>query len=431
MFEQIAGYEKIKKELLTIRDWILNGPKNADIRLPKGILFHGRPGNGKTLFLKEYSESFDARVFSIDGNEEKTCDEIRKTFLMTKAHPFAIVLIDEIDLLIGNRPDVERIIQSELDGIDSNHYLLVLATTNHISALDDALLRRGRFDRIFTIDKPDYQSRKELLSFYFQKLGISGDIDLEYLAHVMIDTSCADITAIANDVLLRHGKEVTTFDVEDSFSRIADNRFDELMMFDPSKTNIEVAYHEVGHSLMVYKNRQIFKLFKAYFLDDDRLGVTRFFPMDERYDATEILFQEIEIALGGYVMVKEVFHRLPSGTSSDLQGCRDDAVRLVNKLGYAGPQFVLPWFSPKSRMESEGAKRRNELAMEKLIHKTEKRVRKYLKKHRKEADKLAEIMMQKGFIDAADVESVMNPSRTKEAKPHFKSVGQISRSVSA
>ena len=57
MFEKIAGYEVVKEELIRIRDWFLNKDilNNENIRLPKGILFHGTPGNGKTLFINEYA----------------------------------------------------------------------------------------------------------------------------------------------------------------------------------------------------------------------------------------------------------------------------------------------------------------------------------------------------------------------------------------
>ena len=409
MFEKIAGYEEVKEELLRIREWILNRSnyENKNAKLPRGILFHGRPGNGKTLFLREYAESFNAPIIIIEGNESNICKEIHSAFQKSKKNDFTIILIDEIDLLISKRGDVERVLQAELDGIDSNCNVLVLATTNSIHSLEEALLRSGRFDRTIEIGRPNRKSRKELFDYYLKKMGIAGNVDSDYLSKITYGVSGADISAIVNDVYLRCGCTATTDDVEDSYYRIKDGVYNPHTSFDPKKANMEIAYHEVAHALLIYKNKNNFSFYRALFGKDCACGYTRSFPVDEDLESSESYFQRIEISLAGYVISKLKFHKLDGGCIDDLQKSREAAVRLVNKQGLIGPQYVLPWFDNRERMETEISKRRNEITIEHIIHKTEKTVRKYLKKHMKEIDKLVSIMMEKGYIDATDLQLVM------------------------
>lgn len=417
MFERIAGYSDIKEELVRIRSWILNKDiqSNPTVKLPKGILFYGRPGNGKTLFLKEYSESFDAPIINIVGNKTNTSLEVHNAFLKSKKNDFSIIIIDEIDLLIAKRGEVARTLQSEMDGVDSSKNVLVLATTNSIRSLDDALLRSGRFDRTIEVGKPNAESRKELLNFYITKLGIKGNIDTDYLSRVIHGVSCSDITAILNDVLLRCGFNAKTENVEESFYRIMDGNFNPNNSFDPTKARKEIAYHEVAHALLLHKYKQNFNFYKAAFGKECASGLTRFFPVDENDEKSEIYFQRIEISLAGYVATKLIFKRLDGGCTNDLQEARDYAVKLVNKLGLIGPECVLPWFSNDRRMETDISKRRNEKAIEKLIKRSMKSVKKYLSSHMNQIVCLGKLMMEKGFINSVDLENVMNPTKPIES----------------
>ena len=410
MFKNIAGYDDVKEELLKIKSWIINRKKfkNKSVKLPKGILFYGRPGNGKTLFLKEYSKSFNLPILSISGNETNSCSEILKVFRESKKNDFTIILIDEIDLLLSKKEDCERILLGELDGVDSVQNILVLATTNSLHSLNSALLRSGRFDRTIEIGYPDIDSRKRLLELYIGKLKIKGDINTKYLSKIISGTNGADIMSILNDAYLRCGNKVTTDDIEDSFYRIMNSDFSLHCSFDPLKANPEIAYHEVAHALIMYKNKNIFTFYKAFFGKNCLSGYARSYPTNEHeHECSEYCFEEIEICLAGYVMTKLKFNKLDSGSISDLQKSRDYAVKLVNKLGYNGPESVLPYYSDQLRMESWIRKRKNEHVIESIIKRSQFNVKKYLKKHMKEAESLASIMMNKGYIDADDLKTVM------------------------
>ena len=413
MFEKIAGYNDVKEELIRIRSWFIDfyeNPTNDNIRLPKGILFYGSPGNGKTLFIEEYSNSFGFPVIFFKGNDDNISMEIHNAFNKSKEFDFSIILIDEIDQLIGGRESVERSLKEELDGITSNKNVLVLATTNSINGLDNSLLRSGRFDRQIRISSPDFDSRKELFSYYVNLLNIKGDFDFDYLSRITHGICCADVTAILNDVLLRCGNWVNTDDIEKSFNRIIQKNINCNFVFDPSKANIEIAYHEVAHALLINKYSSSHYFYKAFFRQDYQGGCTTSMPLDEDECGSEYCYQDIEISLAGYVITQLKLKRLDNGCIDDLQRARSNAVMLVNKLGASGPDIVLPYYCNLERMETEIRRRKNEREIEKIIRKSLRAVKKYLKENMDKIEILVKIMMEKGFIKKNDLDNVMNSS---------------------
>lgn len=159
-FKNVYGYEEVKKELNLIKTWyedetILNNPK---IALPKGILFYGTPGNGKTLFVREFLNNFNVPKYIVEGRNENTSMEIKRMFEKAKKEKFAIVVIDELELLVEENSKEQRILQQELDGVVQKGTILVLATANNIRKVGDPLLRPGRFDKKIEISKPDRES---------------------------------------------------------------------------------------------------------------------------------------------------------------------------------------------------------------------------------------------------------------------------------
>ena len=409
IFSNIAGYQDIKKELLMIRNWFLNNTnlENEFIKLPRGILFEGTPGTGKSLFLIEYAASFDAPKIIVEGDEDNISMEIHKAFEESKKYKFSLILIDEIDLLIGGRSDISRTLQAEMDGVNSNSNCLVLATTNTINRIDNALKRSGRFDRIIEVYNPDNENRKELLKLYINKIGLKGNIDIDYLSKVLYGVSCADIMAILNDVYLRKGNNITTEDIEVSYYRVTTKMLCSEKKFDPSKANIEIAYHEIGHALMCYKNRSFFTFYRAGFSSNYRNGRTKYFPEDMLKKTVDIEFMKIEILLGGHAMTNLKFNKVDGGSYNDLLEAKEEIDFLVDNIGYFGIDKTLRFFTDDERLESETRKRKNEALKEKLILKVYKSVRKYLKKNMMKVDALVSLMMTKGFINNKDLISVM------------------------
>ena len=205
-FKNVYGYQEVKNELNLIKSWyedesIISNPK---ITLPKGVLFSGSPGNGKTLFVREFISNFNVPKYIIEGRNENTALEIKRVFEKAKKEKFAIVVIDELELLIPEDSKEQRILQQELDGVVQKGSILVLATANKINKIGTPLLRPGRFDKKIIIDKPDRESRKEIFKNMLINLGIDvSHINFDHVAKHCRQISGATIKAICNDVYLR------------------------------------------------------------------------------------------------------------------------------------------------------------------------------------------------------------------------------------
>ena len=222
VFEKVYGYQEVKDELNRIKNWyenedFLNNPK---ITLPKGILLYGRPGNGKTLFIREFINNFDCPKFIIEGRNDNTALEIKRMFEKAKKEKFAIVVIDELELLVDKNSREQRILQQELDGIEQKGSILVLATANDIDEVGAPLKRPGRFDKKIEIDKPTRSSRADIFKNMLLDLETDiSNINFEHVSKHCTNVSGAEIKAIVNDVYLRcQNSQITEEEIEASIN---------------------------------------------------------------------------------------------------------------------------------------------------------------------------------------------------------------------
>lgn len=217
-FENIAGMDELKKEMLTIVD-ILKKPKyysEKGIRQTKGIILEGNPGNGKTLFAKALAEETDINFISAKGADFQSAmmsvgsRKIKTLFKKAKRHKPCIIFIDEFDSIgerrnyAGTGVDKEnnRIITTmlnEMDGFETQDGILVIAATNSYNSLDPALIRPGRFDLKYNISNPDLDTRLKLIDLYTIKKSLEEEIDKNKLAQAFENLSCSAIETVLNE----------------------------------------------------------------------------------------------------------------------------------------------------------------------------------------------------------------------------------------
>jgi cell division protease FtsH len=186
-FDDVVGLENIITEVKEVVEFLKNPDKFKSVgaRVPRGILLEGPPGTGKTLiaraiaheagcnFLYEPGSSFVEMYVGVGSQR------VRDLFNRARKNKPTIIFIDEFDAIgavargVGANEEYRQTMNEllcQLDGFQSDDSIIVIAATNYAKALDPALTRAGRFDRILKISLPNLKSRKQILTHYKNKL---------------------------------------------------------------------------------------------------------------------------------------------------------------------------------------------------------------------------------------------------------------------
>ncbi|WP_457751744.1 CDC48 family AAA ATPase [Thermococcus sp.] len=218
-WEDIGGLDEVKQELMEAVEWPLKYPKafqRLGIEPPRGVLLYGPPGTGKTLLAKAVATESEANFIGIRGPEvlSKWVGEsekrVREIFRKARQAAPTVIFIDEIDAIAPARgSDMSRVtdrlinqLLTEMDGIERNSGVVVIAATNRPDILDPALLRPGRFDRMILVPAPDERARFEIFKVHTRRVPLAPDVDLRELAKKTEGYSGADIEALVREAAL-------------------------------------------------------------------------------------------------------------------------------------------------------------------------------------------------------------------------------------
>ncbi|MEO0916970.1 MAG: AAA family ATPase [Pseudomonadota bacterium] len=188
------------------------------VAAPRGVLFTGPPGSGKTLLARSIAAKTSAAFFQISGPEivSKHYGEseaaLRNVFQAARKEAPAIVFIDEIDAIAPKREtlsgekQVERRVVAQLltmmDGLSERGRIIVMAATNLPDSLDPALRRPGRFDREIMFAPPSAIQREEILHIHLREAPLADNVDLASIANDSHGYVGADIAALAREASL-------------------------------------------------------------------------------------------------------------------------------------------------------------------------------------------------------------------------------------
>ncbi len=380
-FDDVAGVEEAKTELVEIVDFLKNPQRYGEIgaRIPKGVLLIGPPGTGKTLLAKAVAGEAGVPFFSISGSEFVELfvgvgsARVRDLFEQAKKQAPCIIFIDELDAIgksrasggfYGGNDEREQTLNqllTEMDGFSvTGATVIVLAATNRPESLDPALLRPGRFDRQVLVDRPDLAGREAILKIHAQDVKLGPDVDLRAIATRTPGFAGADLANLVNEAALlaarNYRKEIAQTDFAEAVERVVAGLEKKSRVLNEKEKKI-VAYHEVGHALVGALMTGGGKVEKISIVPRGMaaLGYTLQLPTEDRFllDESELRGQ-IATLLGGRSAEEVVFGSITTGAANDLQRATDLAERMVRSYGMSKVLGPLAYEKQQAMFLQEG-----------------------------------------------------------------------------
>ena len=324
-FADVAGCDEAKFELTEVVDFLKNSTKYdiAGAKVPRGILLEGSPGTGKTLLARAVASEAGVPFLSVSGSEfiemfvGVGAARVRSLFERARANAPCVIFIDEIDAIgrqrgagiAGGNDEREQTLNqilTNMDGFEQGDNIVILAATNRIDILDNALTRPGRFDRKVSVPLPDYDGRIQIAKVHFKDKQLDESVDFEELASLTPGFSGADIANLANEaaiVSIRFNRtSIDRTSLLDAYEKITIGLNSYSQETDESIIEL-VSYHETGHALMA-------ALFPAFFdvrkvtINANKNGAggyTLFTPKErfQKYATKKFMLANLIIALGG------------------------------------------------------------------------------------------------------------------------------------
>ncbi|KAM8959711.1 ATP-dependent zinc metalloprotease YME1L1 isoform 1-T1 [Lycaon pictus] len=428
-FEHVKGVEEAKQELQEVVEFLKNPQKFTVLggKLPKGILLVGPPGTGKTLLARAVAGEADVPFYYASGSEFDEmfvgvgASRIRNLFREAKANAPCVIFIDELDSVGGKRiespmhPYSRQTINqllAEMDGFKPNEGVIIIGATNFPEALDNALIRPGRFDMQVTVPRPDVKGRTEILKWYLNKIKFDQSVDPEIIARGTVGFSGAELENLVNQAALKaavDGKEMVTMK-ELEFSK------DKILM-GPERRSVEIdnknktitAYHESGHAIIAYYTKDAMPINKATIMPrGPTLGHVSLLPENDRWNETRAqLLAQMDVSMGGRVAEELIFgtDHITTGASSDFDNATKIAKRMVTKFGMSEKLGVMTYsdtgkLSPETQSAIE-----QEIRI--LLRDSYERAKHILKTHAKEHKNLAEALLTYETLDAKEIQIVL------------------------
>lgn len=359
-FSHIAGNVEAKEQVEDVIDFMKNPEQYAKMgaRMPKGLILYGPPGTGKTLMAKAIAKEAGVAFFSASGSDFVQmyvgvgASRVRDIFKEARKHEKAVIFIDEIDAIGKKRSQnaaqsndekdqTLNALLTEMSGFKDDEGIIVIAATNRLDMLDDALLRPGRFDRHIEIGYPDLAARESIIKLHLRNKPISSEISAKELAKQTVFFTGAMLENLLNEAaILAATKGQAIIDeshIEAAFYTVIAGKEKK------DRSNISeidrkiTAYHEAGHALITKLVAPENSVTKVTIIPSTKGtgGFSMNVPKDKMYLTKKELLGRIQISLAGRVAEEITFGEdyVTTGASNDIEKASIDMKNYIVKYG--------------------------------------------------------------------------------------------------
>lgn len=370
-FKDVGGYSNVKEELKQCVDILKNYEKynQYNVRIPRGLILEGPPGNGKTLIAKAFAGESKCNFIPVSGSDfqEKYVGvgpmRIKELFELAKKNVPCVIFIDEIDALgrkrsmdgessSNERDNTLNALLVEMDGFKNNTGIFIIGATNRVDLLDNALTRPGRIDKKIFIGLPDVNTRDAILNIHIKGKPNDNSIVIKDLIELTEGLSGAEIENLLNEAMLNALRlNKTSFNYSD-----IDLVMNKMMAgWQPNEHEFtsdiidHIAIHEMGHAIVGILSKHHSKVSKVVInlYSPKSPGYTVFEGSTSNIFIREALFEHLMILLSGRI-AEEVFYgvSVTTGAINDFEEALKLAQKMVVYYGM-GTNVIYPTLSEK------------------------------------------------------------------------------------
>ncbi|NWN45822.1 ATP-dependent zinc metalloprotease FtsH [Candidatus Phytoplasma pruni] len=418
-FKDVAGNEEEQEEMKELIDFLKKPQKYKDMgaSIPKGVLLSGPPGTGKTLLAKAVAGEAGVSFYSVTGADFKNqyfgvgAARVRKLFQEIRANAPCVLFIDEIDTIGRKRGSIANDdgstinqLLTEMDGFTETSGIIIMAATNRIDVLDDALLRPGRFDRHFTVGLPDVKAREAILKVHAKNKNIAKDVDFNQLAKQTPGMSGAQLASVLNEasiLTVRNKKtEINNEELLESIDRVLMGPAKKSKKYDEKERKM-VAYHEAGHAIIGLKLEHAQKVQKITIIPRGNAGgYNLMMPEKETFfSSKKRMLANITSFLGGRAAEELIFDDVSNGAFDDFKQATQIARVMVTKYGMSN-------LGPVQDSEFSDKKAINE-EINKIINSCYKQAKEIIQQNKNLLDKIVDELLEKETINKDELQKLI------------------------